>query len=197
MLTPDRIDTIARVLGVGVSIGDAASAVGIARGTLSRWMSRGRDAAEAREEGEPAVPADDPYVDLYMRATQARARMALQAVKGIMDAGMGRIVVEEQVRTYFDPELGQEVTQRYTRYVRAQWRALAWWLARTYPEHYGPNSKSFEQQLDEYQAQHAVGVPTRSSASDMASLAERLAATLALHDGPAPVPVLGAGESVS
>ncbi|MGW7460965.1 helix-turn-helix domain-containing protein [Streptomyces sp. NPDC054797] len=197
MLTPDRIDIIARVLGVGVSVGDAAAAVGIARGTLSRWLSRGRDAAEAREDGERALAADDPYVELYMRAAQARARMALQAVKGIMDAGMGRIVVQEQVRTWIDPEMGVEVTQRQTRYLRAQWRALAWWLARTYPEDYGPNSKSFDQQLDEYEAQHAVGVPTRSSASDMASLAERLAATLALHDDPAPVPVLGAVESVS
>lgn len=181
MLTPDRIDTIARILGVGVSVGDAAAAVGIARGTLSRWLSRGRDAAECREDGEQALSADDPYVDLYMRATQAQAAMALQAVRGIMDAGMGRIVVQEQVRTYIDPELGVEVTQRHTLYLRAQWRALAWWLARTYPEHYGPQSKSFDQQLDEYEAQHALAA--RDDTPDLAGLAERLAVTLgAAHD---------------
>ncbi|MEF2530022.1 hypothetical protein [Streptomyces sp. CS62] len=188
MLAPDRIDTIARVLALGVSVGDAAAAVGIARGTLSRWLSRGRDAAEAREDGERPVPADDPYVDLYMRAAQARARMALQAVKGIMDAGMGRIVVQEQVRTWIDPETGAEVTQRQTRYLRAQWRALAWWLARTYPEHYGPNAKSFEQQLDEYRAEQH---PADPDDPDMAALAERLAAALTAAqeaEQPAPLP---------
>ncbi|MFH9800454.1 hypothetical protein [Streptomyces virginiae] len=186
MLTPDRIETIAHVLGVGVSVGDAAAAVGIARGTLSRWLSRGRDAAEALEDGERPDPADDPYVDLYMRATQARARMALRAVKGIMDAGMGRIVVQEQVRTYIDPELGVEVTQRQTRYLRAQWRALAWWLARTYPEHYGPSTKSFEQQLDDYAGQHVLSSRNNSSDSGMASLAERLATALAAQDARVP-----------
>ncbi|MFD8992257.1 hypothetical protein ACFVZ4_29950 [Streptomyces goshikiensis] len=192
MLTPDRIEVIANVLGVGVCVGDAAAAVGIARGTLSRWLSRGRDAAEAREDGERAIPADDPYVDLYMRASQARARMALRAVKGIMDAGMGRTVVQEQVRTWIDPDTGAEVTQRQTLYLRAQWRALAWWLARTYPEHYGPNTKSFEQLLDEYNGQHALGAPASSSTPDMAALAERLAVTLARPADLAPLPVLGA-----
>ncbi|MFJ6485992.1 hypothetical protein ACIQK6_38595 [Streptomyces sp. NPDC091682] len=121
-------------LGIGVSVGDAAAADGIARGTLSRWLARGRDAAEDREDGEQVIPSDDPYVEPSMRASQARARMALRAVKGIMDAGMGRIVLQEQVRTWIDPDMGAEVTQRQTRYLRAQWRALAWWLARTYPE---------------------------------------------------------------
>lgn len=142
----------------------------------SRWLSRGRDAAEAREDGERPDPADDPYVDLHMRAAQARARMALQAVKGVMDAGMGRIVAQEQVRTWIDLALGVEVTQRQTRYLRAQWRALASWLARTYPEHYGPNAKSFEQQLDEYRTEQH---PASAGDPDMAALAERLAAALA------------------
>ncbi|MFB7781897.1 hypothetical protein ACFC1D_04135 [Streptomyces vinaceus] len=193
MLTPDRIDTIARVLAHGVSDGDAAAAVGIARGTLSRWLSRGRDAAEARENGEQPVPADDPYVDLYMRATQAQARaqMALQAVKGILDAGMGRTVVQEQVRTWIDPETGAEVTQRQTRYLRAQWRALAWWLARTYPEHYGPNAKSFDQQLDEYRAeQHPAGLDE----PDMAALTERITTSLAAAQEVGLSAILGAAS---
>ncbi|MFF3843447.1 hypothetical protein [Streptomyces sp. NPDC001930] len=192
MLTPDRIEVITHVLGIGVSVGDAAAAVGIARGTLSRWLARGRDAAEAREGGERAIPVDDPYVDLYMRASQARARMALRAVKGIMDAGMGRTVVQEQVRTWIDPDTGVEVTQRQTLYRRAQWRALAWWLARTYPEHYGPNARSVEQLLDEYRGQDALGAPAPSSTPDMAALAESLTTALDRAGHPALCPVLGA-----
>ncbi|MGW9376363.1 hypothetical protein ACWGVR_40850 [Streptomyces xanthophaeus] len=58
--------------------------------------------------------------------------------------------------------------------LRAQWRVLAWWLARTYPEHYGPHAKSFDQQLDEYRAeQHSVG----PDQPDMAALAERITAS--------------------
>ncbi|MFE3788036.1 hypothetical protein [Streptomyces goshikiensis] len=127
-----------------------------------------------------------------MQVSQARARMALRVVKGIMDAGMGRIVVQEQVRTWIDPDTGAEVTQRQTRYLRAQWRALAWWLARTYPEHYGPNAKSFEKLLDEYRGQHALSTRAPSSSPDMAALAERLATALARPADPAPLLVLGA-----
>ncbi len=195
MLNPDRIDTIGNVLGVGVSVGDAAAAVGIARGTLSRWLSRGRDAAEAREDEERPDPADDLYVDLYMRASQARARMALRAVKGIMDAGMGQTVVQEQVLTWIDPDTGAEVTQRQTRYLRAQWRALAWWLARTFPEDYGPNAKSFEQLLDEYAGRHALGTSAIDSAPDVTALAERLAATLTSTSSPVPLPAPGTGTA--
>lgn len=62
------------------------------------WISRAQGACRGKpvhpecEKPTPrtaamvSVPADDPYVDLYMRATQARARMALRAVLGVMDA---------------------------------------------------------------------------------------------------------------
>lgn len=72
-----------------------------------------------------------------------------------------------------------EVIQRQTRYLRAQRRALAWRLARIYPAHYVPHSKSLEQRLDEFRAQQLP-----DDRNDDPHFAERLAH----HDEPAPLP---------
>ena len=158
-------------------------------------MARGRDAAQAREDGEPANPRDDAFVDLYRRVEQARAQMATRALARVLQAGAGSLVLEERVRTYTDPVTGLDVEERQVRYLRPDWRAASWWLARVFPEHYGPNAKSFDQVLDEFTAQELHDEPARAESTELAGLAERLQLALAqtapdtpAAELPAPVP---------
>ncbi|MFI8888621.1 hypothetical protein [Streptomyces sp. NPDC053813] len=179
LLTPERVDAIVQASAVGAASSLAADSAGISRATLARWMARGRDAAEAREDGEPADPHDDAHVDLYRRVNSARAQMATRALARVLQAGAGSLVLDERVRTYTDPDTGLDVEERRVRYLRPDWRAAAWWLARVFPEHYGPNAKSFDQVLDEFTAQELHDKRDRAESAELASLADRLQLALA------------------
>jgi hypothetical protein len=91
-------------------------------------------------------------VDLYLQVERARGQMATRALGRVLQAGAGSLVLDERVRTYTDPDTGQKVEEREARYLRPGGRP-PWWLARVYPEHYGPNAKSGDQVLDEFTAQ--------------------------------------------
>ncbi|MFJ6785607.1 hypothetical protein [Streptomyces yangpuensis] len=183
LLTPERIESIVQATAVGVATSLAAEGAGVSRATLSRWMARGCDAAQAREDGEPAKAADDVYVELYRQVNSARAQMAARALARVLQAGAGILVLEERVRTYNDPVTGLDVEERQTRYLRPDWRAAAWWLAHVFPEHYGPNAHSWEQVLDVYDAEQAA-IEQSAGPDDPhpAEPAERLAATITAQE---------------
>lgn len=189
LLTPDRANALVRAVSVGVAQSLAAQAVGISYPTFARWMAKGRAAAEAREEGQEPDPSDDPYVELHQRVHQARARMAASSLAQILAAGAGHVVLAEQVRTYTDEETGRRIEERTTRYQPADWRAAAWWLARTFPEHYGPNPKPLDQMIDEYATRELPAAGGVDSPPELAGLAERLQAALARQEEPLPEPV--------
>ncbi|MFJ7416600.1 hypothetical protein ACIQWZ_38250 [Streptomyces sp. NPDC098077] len=198
LLTPERVDAIVRASAVGAATSLAAEAAGISRATLARWMGRGRDAAEAREDGEPADPRDEPYVDLHRRVELARARMATQALARVLQAGAGSLVLEERVRTYTDPVTGLDIEERQVRYLRPDWRAAAWWLARVFPEHYGPNAKSWDEQLAEFDAEETRRERDFAESDKLAGLSERLQAVLArtaADNPPAELPALAPSSS--
>ncbi|MDN3262872.1 hypothetical protein QWJ26_24310 [Streptomyces sp. CSDS2] len=178
LLTPERVDAIVRASAVGANTFLAAEAAGVSRATLARWMARGRDAAEARDAGETADPHDDAYVALYRRVELARAQMATRALARVLQAGAGSLVLEERVRTYTDPVTGLDVEERQVRYLRPDWRAAAWWLARVFPEHYGPHAKSWDEQLDEFTAGELRRERDRADSAELAGLAARLQAVL-------------------
>ncbi|WP_371640677.1 hypothetical protein [Streptomyces virginiae] len=89
------------------------------------------------------------------------------------------------MRSYNGPVTGLDVEEHQTWYLRPDWRAAAWWLARVFPEHYGPNAQGWEQLLGAYDAEQAA--VEHIAVSDDLHLAERLAATLAL---PARIPAM-------
>ncbi|MFJ4013959.1 hypothetical protein [Streptomyces sp. NPDC090026] len=179
LLTPERADAIVRACAVGANTILAAEAAGVSRATIARWIARGRAAAEAREDGEPADPRDEAYVDLHRRVELARSQMATRALARVLQAGAGSLVLDERVRTYTDPVTGLNVEEQQMRYLRPDWRAAAWWLARVFPEHYGPNAKSFNQVLDEFDAQELHGDRGHAGSDELAGLAERLQLALA------------------
>lgn len=163
---------------MGVASALAAEAAGVSRSTLARWMARGRDAVEAREDGEPPRAADDLYVALYWRVEQGRARMAQTALATILQAATGGHVQEERVRRYTDPT-GRDVEERHLRYRMPQWRASAWWLARIYPQHYGPNAKTWDEQIEADLHPERAGAPADPRISEAAA---RIGANLARQD---------------
>uniref|UniRef100_UPI003F497BDB hypothetical protein n=1 Tax=Streptomyces sp. CA-136453 TaxID=3240050 RepID=UPI003F497BDB len=186
LLTPERVDAIVRVSAVGAATSLAAEAAGVSRATLARWIARGREAAEAHEDGKPVDPRDEPYVDLHRRVERARAQMATQALARVLQAGAGSLVLEERVRTYTDPVTGLDVEERQVRYLRPDWRASAWWLARVFPEHYGPNAKSWDEQFAEFDAEETRRERDLAESDQLAGLSERLQAVLAQAAADAP-----------
>jgi transposase len=187
LLTEERIDAIVRATAVGAASALAAEAAGISRATLARWMARGRDAADAREAGKPADVHEDVYVDLHRRVHAARATMATRALARVLQAGAGSLVLEERVRTFTDPVDGKLVEERQVRYLRPDWRAAAWWLARVFPADYGPNAQDWDQVLDGFDSKDAAA--EEGDELRFAALAERLAVTLAAQDTDRPGPV--------
>lgn len=179
LLSPDRVDAIVKASAVGAATSLAAEAAGVSRATLARWIARGRDATEAHEDGIPVDPHDEPYVELHQRVERARAQMATQALARVLQAGAGSLVLEERVRTYTDPVTGLDVEERQTRYLRPDWRASAWWLARVFPEHYGPNARSWDEQLAEFDAEETRRERDLAESAKLAGLSERLQAVLA------------------
>ncbi|MFF9221477.1 hypothetical protein [Streptomyces viridosporus] len=113
-------------------------------------------------------------MDLFRRVGLARAQMATRALARVLQARAGSLVLEERVRTYIDPVTGLDVEEKQTRYLRPDWRAAAWWLARVFPDQYGPNAKSWDQVLDEFTAQELQAERGRASSAELAGLAERL-----------------------
>jgi len=186
LLTPERVDAIARAAAVGVPTALAAEGAGVSRSTIDRWMARGRAAVQAREDGEPADARDDVFMELFQRVSSARAQMAARALTRVLQAGAGSLVVDERIRTWTDPVTGTEMTERLVRYLRPDWRAAAWWLARVFPDQYGPNAMSFEQLLAAFDSDQPADVP---GDPHLAELAERLAATLARPDPELPSPI--------
>jgi hypothetical protein len=187
LLTPERVNAIVKASAVGANTSLAAEAAGVSRATLARWIARGRAAVEAREDGEPSDPRDDAYVDVYRRVELARAQMATRALARVLQAGAGSLVLEERLRTYTDPVTGLDVEERQVRYLRPDWRAAAWWLARVFPEHYGPNAKSWDQVLDEFTVQELHDERDRAESAELAGLAERLQLALT-QNTPTPRP---------
>jgi hypothetical protein len=190
LLTPERVDAIVQAAAVGADTFLTSEAAGISRATLARWMARGRDAAEAQEHGEPIDVQDDAYVDLYRRVHSARARMATRALARVLQAGAGSLVLDERVRTYTDPVDGTEVEERQVRYLRSDWRASAWWLARVFPEHYGPNAKSLDQRLDEFDAGESRRERAHAETTELDGLTQRLLTALGLDAPDVPHAVL-------
>ncbi|MEV3926431.1 MULTISPECIES: hypothetical protein [Actinomycetes] len=178
LLTPGRVDAIVKASAVGANTALAAEAAGISRATLNRWMARGREAAEAREDGALPDPDDDAFVDLSQRVELARAKMATSALARVLQAGAGSLVLDERVRTYTDPVTGMDVEERQVRYLRPDWRASAWWLARVFPEHYGPNAKSWDEQCAEFDAEEARRERDLAESDQLAGLSKRLQAVL-------------------
>ncbi|MFJ7137991.1 hypothetical protein [Streptomyces fungicidicus] len=178
LLTPERVEAIVAASAVGANTFLAAEAAGVSRATLARWLARGRDAAEARDAGEPAASHDDAYVDLFRRVGLARAQMATRALARVLQAGAGSLVLEERVRTYTDPVTGLDVEERQIRYLRPDWRAAAWWLTRVFPNQYGPNAKGWDPVLDEFATEEGHREHGRAESAELAGLAERLQAAL-------------------
>jgi hypothetical protein len=187
LLTEERVTAVVQAAAVGAASSLAAEAAGISRATLARWMARGRDAADAREAGEPADTHEDMYADLYRRVTSARATMATRALGRVLQAGAGSLILEERVRTYTDPVDGKLVEERQVRYLRPDWRAAAWWLARVFPADYGPNAQDWDQVLAGFDAEDAAA--EERDELRFAALAERLAVTLAAQDTDRPGPL--------
>ena len=71
-LTLDVHEAIIRSLIFGASDFAAATAAGIAERTFYDWLTRGLDAADAEDEGEPIDTIEIPYMQFAQEVRQAR-----------------------------------------------------------------------------------------------------------------------------
>ena len=85
----------------------AAAYAGISKNTLYRWLKEGRRELERREEGIPANPELNLFVEFVEAMEQAQAEAELHDVQIIQAAA------------------------------QEQWQAAAWHLERKYPDRWG------------------------------------------------------------
>ncbi|MFB6510334.1 hypothetical protein [Streptomyces virginiae] len=137
LLTPERIESIVKATAVGVANSLAAEGAGVSRATLARWTARGRNATQAREDGEPANAADDVYVELYRRVNSARGADGRPGHRA-GSAGGRREPGSRGTRAHLQrPVTGLDVEELQTRYLRPDRRAAAWWLLLTERQMFG------------------------------------------------------------
>lgn len=109
-LTPARIERVCDSLRAGNFFKVACRAANLSESCGRKWLRRGREEAEAREDREDTgedAPDDLLFLQFFHAVTRAECEAEAGAVAGILAAG------------------------------RADWRALAWYLERKHPDHWG------------------------------------------------------------
>jgi transposase-like protein len=102
--TPDVRAAILAALEAGAYLDEAAAVAGVSVRTVHYWLSAGRDAADAEDEGRP-VDADAAERLHFLRAVDAaRAKTEVAMLRVVQDAAE-----------------------------RGDWRAAAWYLAHAFP----------------------------------------------------------------
>lgn len=134
-LTPEVHEKVREALDAGAYQRDAATFAGISVRTFYAWLSRGREAAEAIERGDPVESVDRDLAAFLHMVEGSRVRVAVDLLRVVQDAA------------------------------RRDWRAAAWFLERSYPEQWGkrepgkpgtPNPEddyAFTQRVDEVLAE--------------------------------------------
>ena len=123
-LNRQRAQTICRAFALGAFRETAADLAGISACTLRSWLSRGRAELERIETGKKPRAAEEPFLDLAMRAMQSEAK----AEKRLLDV----------VKTASHD---------------GDWRAAAWHLERRWPERWSQRVNIvIEQELDAFMA---------------------------------------------
>lgn len=72
-LTPAVIEELGELVELGLTRSRAADVAGISRASLSRWMSRGREADKTLDENGAVPQGEETYWDLYVRIMKADA----------------------------------------------------------------------------------------------------------------------------
>lgn len=175
-LVPEVVDRLIAASKAGSPTRIAAGYAGISERSFMNWMARGRRAVEARDEDDRQPDKTDlPYVALFEQVSRARSEAALQALVQIRAAAQDKVVMDRET-TRHDPKTGEVVFYRKERRIQAgDWRAAAWFLERTYPQHYGRNRQrsDWEDVLDP-----PAQLAATEQAPDLSALKERLQRTL-------------------
>ncbi|HET9656657.1 MAG TPA: hypothetical protein VFP72_14980 [Kineosporiaceae bacterium] len=130
LLTPDVEKQLIDATRAGAPVHAAAAAVGLSQRAVFRWLQRGHDELEARDEGRAPDPDEQQYVDLWVGVEKARAQATVRAVANIQRCAAGGIVTEETTRRYRDPDTGEMVEETTVKKTAPDWRASAWYLER-------------------------------------------------------------------
>jgi hypothetical protein len=97
----------------GAHFSDVAKYAGITERTLFRWLERGKKYKDALDNDLPVVEADSQYYEFSQRVSETVGAVRLRMV--------GRIVQAADGTDGSNPD----------------WKAAAWYLERSSPEHWG------------------------------------------------------------
>lgn len=112
-LDDQRAAAIVEAVARGWPLDVAASAAGVHRSTLFRWLERGRVVADRLDrDGEAAIPAEAPFLHLVDAVGVARAAAEGRAIDLVLDAAI------------------------------TDARHAEWWLERSAPERWGRRQRT-------------------------------------------------------
>ncbi|MDO8307001.1 MAG: hypothetical protein Q7V58_01415 [Actinomycetota bacterium] len=109
ILDPEVVKRLLEATAALLAPDVVADYAGVGRSTYFGWLSRGREAEEARNDGHEVAASEQPFLDFLDRLTVVRATAEVNALREIEQAAH-----------------------------RGNWRAAAWILERRYPERWGP-----------------------------------------------------------
>lgn len=123
-LTPELQAEVVRAIGDGLYRKDAARLVGVHPESLNKWMQTGRKATHGKHR------------EFYLAVTKEEERVKLLACRSILRAGHGTPGTKSsRMVKGADGVERLEVTIKPAR--AGDWKALAWWLERKFPEEFG------------------------------------------------------------
>lgn len=128
----------------GAPVEVAATYAGVSYRAFQKWMARGRDELENREDGAGENPREQPFVDLWEEIQQARATAGVHSVQAVRRAIQGGTIIEESTKKYRDPVTGAVVEETVVRKTAPDWKAAAWFLERQQPAHFGKAAEKLE-----------------------------------------------------
>lgn len=189
LLTPAVEDVLVAATRAGAPMLDAAANAGISVRVFERWMMRGREEQEARDDGEAPDPEEQPYVDLNAKVMLARAQFRVRAVANIQRSAQGGIVTETTTRRYPDPETGEMVEEVTVKRTAPDWKASAFLLERLHRGVFGRQQEVTVTGADggPVQVEHSV---------NLEDVAARIHAALVRDDAPRALPGLVEAEVV-
>ncbi len=173
LLTPEVEKLLIDATRAAVPVDLAAMNAGIGRTTFLRWLARGRDEEDRREDGQPPEPAEQPYFDLWQNIAQARAQSAVRGVLQIQSIAKGGLVTEETTKRYKDPQTGQLVEETTVKRTPPDWRAQAFLLKTQHARAFN------EKQSIELTGENGAPIEVRGSGVDTDALAAKVAGNMA------------------
>jgi len=109
-LNDEITDKVCKAVAAGNFLQTAAEYAGVSVSTIHAWMARGEEAQDRKEAGKRVPKSERKFLNFYLQVRKSRTEVEARNVVTV------------------------------SRQATSDWRAAAWFLERSFPQHWGKKS---------------------------------------------------------